>query len=74
MNRGLYDTVIEIGQTLSRDKAEKVARAAIQRGFDVSCTVDGWKIYHVKTGYLDRVEALGIYHRLQKAGFTPVMM
>ena len=74
MSISLFDTVIEIEQTQSRAKAEKALNKAIQRGFDVSCTVDGWNIYHVRTSHIDRCKAIGIYQRMQKAGFNPVML
>lgn len=74
MERGLFDTSIEILQTISRDKAVSMANRARQRGFKVECVSDGWNVYHVRISHIDRSEAFGTYRRLQKAGFHPVMI
>ena len=67
-------TTIQLCETLNQDKAERLANKARKAGFPVECITDGWSLWHVKTRRLDYTTAFGIFLRMQKKGFTPVML
>ena len=67
-------TTIQLCETLNQDKAERLAYRARKAGFDVECVTDGWSLWHVQTRRLDYPTAFGIFLRMQKKGFTPVML
>lgn len=65
---------IQIIETIDRDKAEKAVRRLRKAGYNVTCTSYAWRVYRVCTRPLDYSQAYGIYRRLQKTGYNPVMI
>ena len=70
----MYYSIIQLTETLNQDAAERLARKARQCGFPVECLTDGWNLWHVQTKRLDYVEAFGMFLRMQRKGFRPVML
>lgn len=67
-------TTIQLCETLNQDKAERLAYRARKAGFYVECLTDGWNLWHVQTKRLDYTEAFGMFLRMQRKGFRPVML